>query len=474
MGIGPALSAQYVYTIKADSVKITNSCDTAELIIENHTQAVPGFLFNKGRGRTEFRKILQTLSDTTFLIGVDTLKLANVWRQGGNQFGITGKFGTLDNNPIDFYTNNLKRGRWTNDGHLLIGTDEDFDGFSQLQVTYPALFRTGAAVGTDNNYRISLIPSGYNIGTYNYYGPLLNMGLAATFGVNTQGFFGNIPTTSLIITPINPQSWATITDRAGNPTFVTTGGGQVIINGGYRGVDSGGCHGAGTDIPSFSFDIYGARGTGAGTPGDINFYTGNAQASGTTIHSMTTRCIIRGGTGNLLLGSAVNADNGSRLQVTGSQTTSANLGVGGITSMTAKVHIAASDGSAGSAPIKLTAGAVLTTPENGVIEFDGTDLYLTANTSRYKLAKTIGGQITTDFGGISLSAFNRVTATLTVAGAQPGDVVNVSANSGASNSPALIITAFVTSANMVTLQAYNASNSPVTIASDTYKVRLIK
>lgn len=28
-----ALHAQYVYTIRADSVKITNTCDTAELII---------------------------------------------------------------------------------------------------------------------------------------------------------------------------------------------------------------------------------------------------------------------------------------------------------------------------------------------------------------------------------------------------------------------------------------------------------
>jgi hypothetical protein len=57
-----ALQAQtrppYVYTIKADSVKITNSCDTAELIIENHTQNVSGFLFNKGRGRTEFRTVM--------------------------------------------------------------------------------------------------------------------------------------------------------------------------------------------------------------------------------------------------------------------------------------------------------------------------------------------------------------------------------------------------------------------------------
>lgn len=37
IGMGQAAFAQYVYTIKADSVKITNSCDTAELIIENHT-----------------------------------------------------------------------------------------------------------------------------------------------------------------------------------------------------------------------------------------------------------------------------------------------------------------------------------------------------------------------------------------------------------------------------------------------------
>jgi hypothetical protein len=68
------LHAQYVYTIKADSVKITNTCDTAELIIENHTQNVPGFLFNKGRGRTEFRRISQ-FNDTSVVIGGDTIHL---------------------------------------------------------------------------------------------------------------------------------------------------------------------------------------------------------------------------------------------------------------------------------------------------------------------------------------------------------------------------------------------------------------
>ena len=70
---GNILHAQYVYTINADSVKITNHCDTAELILENHTQSIPGFLFNKGRGRTEFRKAVMSLDDSTYLLGADTL-----------------------------------------------------------------------------------------------------------------------------------------------------------------------------------------------------------------------------------------------------------------------------------------------------------------------------------------------------------------------------------------------------------------
>ncbi|MBS1565463.1 MAG: hypothetical protein JST39_13820, partial [Bacteroidetes bacterium] len=67
--------AQYVYTINADSVKITNHCDTAELILENHTQNIAGFLFNKGRGRTEFRKALLKTDDSTYVLGADTLHM---------------------------------------------------------------------------------------------------------------------------------------------------------------------------------------------------------------------------------------------------------------------------------------------------------------------------------------------------------------------------------------------------------------
>src|SRR5690349_15154344 len=87
IGTGQEISAQYVYTIKADSVKITNSCDTAELIIENHTQNVCGFLFNKGRGRTEFRRAAVKIDDYTYVVGCDTIKVIPpgiAWLTNGN------------------------------------------------------------------------------------------------------------------------------------------------------------------------------------------------------------------------------------------------------------------------------------------------------------------------------------------------------------------------------------------------------
>jgi hypothetical protein len=58
--------SQNIYQIRADSVRIYNTCDTAELIIENRTQNVPGFLYNKGKGRTEFRKLT---FDSTLVLG---------------------------------------------------------------------------------------------------------------------------------------------------------------------------------------------------------------------------------------------------------------------------------------------------------------------------------------------------------------------------------------------------------------------
>jgi hypothetical protein len=65
--------AQFTHKIKADSVRIYNDNCNAELIVENSTKDIAGFLFNRGNGRTEFRKAVIKLNDTSFIIGGDTL-----------------------------------------------------------------------------------------------------------------------------------------------------------------------------------------------------------------------------------------------------------------------------------------------------------------------------------------------------------------------------------------------------------------
>jgi hypothetical protein len=137
--LSQALSAQYVYTIKADSVKITNSCDTAELIIENHTQNVCGFLFNKGRGRTEFRRAAVKIDDYTYVVGCDTIKVIPpgiAWLTNGNSnINESVNFlGTTDAVGLVFRTNNTERARVSgNTGNFLIGGVND--NGAKLQVT---------------------------------------------------------------------------------------------------------------------------------------------------------------------------------------------------------------------------------------------------------------------------------------------------------------------------------------------------
>jgi hypothetical protein len=76
--------SQYVYTASADSVKFTNDSHNTELIVENNTRDICGFLFNKGNGRTEFRKILIPVGTNKFLIGCDTLDLSGIGSISGS------------------------------------------------------------------------------------------------------------------------------------------------------------------------------------------------------------------------------------------------------------------------------------------------------------------------------------------------------------------------------------------------------
>lgn len=69
--------SQHVYKIKTDSLKITNDSCTAELILENSTKHVNGFLFNKGNGRTAFLNPAIRVGDSVYHWMGDTLNLGS-------------------------------------------------------------------------------------------------------------------------------------------------------------------------------------------------------------------------------------------------------------------------------------------------------------------------------------------------------------------------------------------------------------
>ncbi|HVU56934.1 MAG TPA: hypothetical protein VHD83_17855 [Puia sp.] len=302
--LATTLSAQtkQVYTINADSTKLTG-CDSNELIIENHTQNVPGFLYNTGNGRTAFKHPLTKISDTFYLVGADTLKLRNpnAWVQGGNSFGTIGKFGTKDNNHIDFITNNTQRARLDSSGALLLGftTNSGYrlDVNGSTRIFVPTNANTNLTVSAGDNYDIRMIPNYGNAFGNTQGASLITFGLVAYIGVN-KAAAGSIPINSLIINSPPSGHWTTIVDASSNPVYVLDGNGTATINGGYNGTNYGNT-GVASNANSPNFTITGGRGTGTGITGDIVFSTANAQASGTTVHTMTNRWWIKGGTGNL-------------------------------------------------------------------------------------------------------------------------------------------------------------------------------
>lgn len=134
--------------------------------------------------------------------------------------------------------------------------------------------------------------------------------------------------------------------------------------------------------------------------------------------------------------------------------------IGGSTSPTAVIHLKAGTAAASTAPLKFTSGTNLTTPENGTVEYDGTNYFVTSGGVRHTLAKTLTATATLDFG--STAANSSTDLTITVTGAADGDSVIVTPPNGSvvANS---IYTAWVSAANTVTVRF---SNLDITNAAD--------
>jgi len=123
----------------------------------------------------------------------------------------------------------------------------------------------------------------------------------------------------------------------------------------------------------------GYNSSGTGITGDYNIVIGSG--SGTNLTS---------GGKNILVGYSLNVQSATtdgQLSIqniifgtgntgTGTTISTGNIGIATV-APTARLHLPAGTASANTAPLKLTSGTNLTTPEDGAFEFDGTNLYFT-------------------------------------------------------------------------------------------------
>ena len=183
--IAVAAAAQVQTQVIGDSIHLHSNAATAELILENSTKNVNGFLYNKGNGRTEFKKGVIKINDSIYVIGSDTLNLSNF--TSSNSWKITGNsninsannfLGTVDNNKLIFKTNNLQRGSIWENGTFNIAPNDT--AAKPLFRVYP---NGDLTVKTNNNL------------TGNTYGPNNGIRYNAKYGVLELGTNNNFDTT---------------------------------------------------------------------------------------------------------------------------------------------------------------------------------------------------------------------------------------------------------------------------------------
>lgn len=173
------------------------------------------------------------------------------------------------------------------------------------------------------------------------------------------------------------------------------------------------------------------------------------------------------------------ADNGSNVKgiyQTGSTAVNNFVGkttFGATTAPTSLVTLAAGTASANTAPLKFTSGTNLTTPENGAVEYDGTNYYATSGGVRYTLAKVLTGSSILDFGATGPGAASNLTVTVT--GAAAGDVVSVGVDYSTVAVANGSFTGYVSAADTVTIRYTNNDlTTAYNPASATFKVTVTK
>ena len=290
--------AQFVYIIKADSVKITN-CDSAELIIENHTQGIPGFLFNTGNGRTQFRRALVALNDSTYLIGTDTLKMVpQYWAaNGAHIYNLNaGNVGIRRSQPVTT---------------LDLPGAINIDDTSSYQINYHPMIRVGDLesgayqglyAGDSSGKNTAGVQNTY-IGGYAGYHAAgdLNTSLGAYAGYGSQPPADSNELGSGFNTFVGGGAGAQTTGTEN--TYIGLGAGELYF-GSFNTIT--GSTGGGNPVTGDNNSIYGAAagGYGAGSPNCFfGFMSGNTSTGSNNVYMGTTAgAFVTSGNKNVFIG----------------------------------------------------------------------------------------------------------------------------------------------------------------------------
>lgn len=133
---------------------------------------------------------------------------------------------------------------------------------------------------------------------------------------------------------------------------------------------------------------------------------------------------------------------------------------------TAKVTLSAGTATAGTSPLKFTTGALLTTPEDGAVEFLSNKLYVTGNATRTRLVGALEGSATWDVASLADGA-GATSSSITVTGAALGDQAIPSMGV---DTQGITFTAWVDAVDSVKIRAQNETGGPIDLASTTASV----
>lgn len=190
-----------------------------------------------------------------------------------------------------------------------------------------------------------------------------------TTGTTAQYFRGDLSLATFPTTlSLSSLTAATGTNNINNGNFTQTWNfpsltsGALLIN-------------AVSTVMTNSSYVLGILTSGANAASGITSYTADIYNThtGTTSTNVAMRLTASGGTNNY------------GLIVAGGKT-----GLN-ITTPTSLLHIAAGTATANTAPLKLTTGTALTTPEDGAMEYHSSHLYFTIGSTRYQLDQQSGG-----------------------------------------------------------------------------------